>query len=48
MRTNLLIRKKEISTLRALGVSLKNMKKMLIYEALAYAVFRVNITCYNF
>ncbi|EGT3682483.1 FtsX-like permease family protein [Clostridioides difficile] len=39
IRTNLLIRKKEISTLRALGVSLKNMKKMLIYEALAYAVF---------
>lgn len=39
IRTNLLIRKKEISTLRALGVSLKNMKKMLIYEALSYSVF---------
>ncbi|MDK2586864.1 ABC transporter permease [Romboutsia sedimentorum] len=38
IRTNLLIRKNEISTLRAIGLSLKNMKKMVIYEALAYAI----------
>ncbi len=38
IKTNLLIRKKEISTLRALGMSVKNMKKMITYEALAYAI----------
>ncbi len=38
IRTNLLIRKNEISTLRAIGLNLKNMKKMVIYEALAYAI----------
>lgn len=38
IRTNLLIRKKEISTLRAIGLSFRNMKKMVIYEALAYAI----------
>ncbi|MCJ0222631.1 ABC transporter permease [Clostridioides difficile] len=38
IRTSLLMRKKEISTLRAIGLSVKNMKKMVIYEALAYTV----------
>lgn len=38
MRTNLLVRRKEISTLRALGLSIKNMRKMIIYEALAYSI----------
>ncbi len=38
IKTNLLVRKKEISTLRALGLSMKNMKKMITYEALAYAI----------
>lgn len=38
IRTNLLVRKKEISTLRALGLSVKNMRKMIIYEALAYSI----------
>lgn len=38
IRTNLLTRKNEISTLRAIGLSVKNMKKMVIYEALAYAI----------
>lgn len=38
IKTNLLIRKKEISTLRALGLSMKNMKKMITYEALTYAI----------
>lgn len=38
IRTNLLIRKKEISTLRAIGLSVKNMKKMITYEALVYAI----------
>lgn len=38
IRTNLLIRKNEISILRAIGLSIKNMKKMVIYEALAYAI----------
>ncbi|MDK2564176.1 ABC transporter permease [Romboutsia sedimentorum] len=38
IRTNLLIRKNEISTLRAIGLSVRNMKKMVIYEALAYAI----------
>lgn len=38
IKTNLLIRKKEISTLRALGMSVKNMKKMIAFEALSYAL----------
>lgn len=38
IRTNLLMRIKEISTLRALGSSARNIKKMFIYEALAYAI----------
>ncbi|SCH83191.1 ABC transporter permease [Romboutsia sp. 1001713B170207_170306_H8] len=38
IRTNLLVRRKEISTLRALGLSIKNMRKMIIYEALAYSI----------
>ena len=38
IKTNLLIRKKEISTLRAIGLSVKDMKKMITYEALAYAI----------
>ena len=38
IRTNLLIRKNEISTHRAIGLSVKNMKKMVVYEALAYAI----------
>ncbi|MGL5754700.1 MAG: ABC transporter permease [Paraclostridium sp.] len=38
IKTNLLIRKKEISTLRAIGLSVKNMKKMITYEALTYAI----------
>lgn len=38
IRTNLLIRKKEISTLRSIGLSIRNMKKMVIYEALSYAI----------
>lgn len=38
IKTNLLIRKKEISTLRALGMSVKNMKKMIAFEALSYAI----------
>lgn len=44
IRTNLLIRKKEISTLRAMGLSMKNMKKMIVYEALAYAILSFIIT----
>ncbi|MEG1132125.1 MAG: FtsX-like permease family protein [Romboutsia sp.] len=38
IRTSLLMRRKEISTLRAIGLSVRNMKKMVIYEALAYTV----------
>ncbi|MCC3866397.1 FtsX-like permease family protein [Terrisporobacter petrolearius] len=38
IKTNLLIRKKEILTLRALGMSVKNMKKMIAFEALSYAL----------
>ena len=38
IRTNLLMRKKEISTFRAIGLSIKNMKKMVLYEALTYAI----------
>lgn len=38
IRTNLLMRRREISTLRAIGLSSKNMRKMVVYEALAYAV----------
>ncbi|HBI92304.1 MAG TPA: hypothetical protein DDY58_07635 [Terrisporobacter glycolicus] len=38
IKTNLLIRKKEISTLRALGMSVKNMKKMIAFEGLSYAI----------
>ncbi|MGL5711386.1 MAG: FtsX-like permease family protein [Paraclostridium sp.] len=44
IRTNLLVRKKEISTLRALGLSVKNMRKMIIYEALAYSILSFMIT----
>ncbi|GAA0714421.1 ABC transporter permease [Paraclostridium ghonii] len=44
IRTNLLIRKKEISTLRAIGLSFRNMKKMVIYEALTYAILSFIIT----
>ena len=33
-----LIRKKEIATLRALGMSVKDMKKMITFEALSYAM----------
>lgn len=38
IKTNLLIRKKEIATLRALGMSVKDMKKMITFEALSYAM----------
>jgi putative ABC transport system permease protein len=38
IRTNLLMRKKEISTLRSIGLSVRNMKKMVTYEALVYAI----------
>lgn len=38
IKTNLLIRKKEIATLRALGMSVKDMKKMITFEALSYAI----------
>ena len=38
IRTNLLVRRKEISTLRALGLSIKNMRKIIIYESLAYSI----------
>lgn len=38
IKTNLLIRKKEISTFRALGMSVKNMKKMIAFEALSYDI----------
>ncbi len=38
IRTNLLMRKKEISTFRAIGLSVKNMKKMVLSEALTYAI----------
>jgi putative ABC transport system permease protein len=44
IRTNLLIRKKEISTLRAIGLSMKNMRKMVTHEALAYAILSFMIT----
>lgn len=38
IRTNLLTRRKEISTLRALGLSVRNMKKMIACEAMTYAI----------
>lgn len=38
IKTNLLIRKKEIATLRALGMSVKDMKNMITFEALSYAI----------
>ncbi|MGX4600036.1 ABC transporter permease [Faecalimicrobium sp. JNUCC 81] len=38
IKTNLLIRKKEISTFRAIGLSVRDMKKMIAYEALTYAI----------
>lgn len=38
IRTNLLTRKNENSTLRAIGLSMKNMRKMIICEALGYAI----------
>ncbi len=38
------MRRKEISTLRALGLSIKNMRKMIIYEALAYSILSFMIT----
>ncbi|MEG1409956.1 MAG: FtsX-like permease family protein [Terrisporobacter sp.] len=38
IKTNLLVRKKEIATLRALGMSVKDMKKMITFEALSYAM----------
>lgn len=44
IKTNLLIRKKEISALRAIGLSIKNMKMMITYEALAYAILSFIIT----
>ncbi|MFR3557423.1 MAG: FtsX-like permease family protein [Paraclostridium sordellii] len=44
IRTNLLIRKNEISILRAIGLSVRNMKKMVLYEALAYAISSFIIT----
>lgn len=43
IKTNLLIRKKEISTLRALGMSVKNMKKMIAFEGLSYALMSIII-----
>ncbi len=39
IKTNLLLRKKELSTLRALGMSVKDIKKMITFEALSYAIF---------
>lgn len=38
IRTSLIMRRKEIATLRAIGLSIRDMKKMVIYEALAYTV----------
>ncbi|GAA0864846.1 ABC transporter permease [Paraclostridium tenue] len=36
--TNIMIRVKEISTLRAIGMSMKNIKKMIIKESIIYGV----------
>lgn len=44
IKTNLLMRKKEISTLRAIGLSIRDIKKMVTYEALTYAMLSFIIT----
>lgn len=39
IRTNILIRMRELSTLRAIGMSVRNIGKMIYYEALIYGLF---------
>ena len=41
--TNIMVRVKEISTLRAIGMSMKNIKKMIIKESIIYGVLSVVI-----
>ncbi|CEH33823.1 ABC transporter permease [Romboutsia lituseburensis] len=39
IKANIMIRIKELSTLRAIGMSIKNIKKMIIKESIIYAIF---------
>ncbi|MEG1409574.1 MAG: FtsX-like permease family protein [Terrisporobacter sp.] len=41
IKTNIMLRIKEISALRAIGMSMKNIKKMIIQESLIYAIFSI-------
>lgn len=38
MRSNIIIRRKELATLRAIGMSIKNIKKILIIESQLYGI----------
>lgn len=44
VRSNIIARKKELSTLRSIGMSIKGIKKMILFESEIYAIISVGIS----
>lgn len=44
IKTNIMIRIREISTLRAIGMSMKNIKNMIVKESIIYALFSILVS----
>lgn len=44
IKTNIILRMKELATLRAIGMSMKNIKKMIVKESMIYALFSILVS----
>lgn len=44
IKTNIMLRIKELATLRAIGMSMKNIKKMIVKESMIYALFSIVVS----
>ncbi|MCC3867215.1 ABC transporter permease [Terrisporobacter mayombei] len=44
IKTNIMLRIKELATLRAIGMSMKNIKKMIVKESMIYALFSILVS----
>ncbi|WP_434793423.1 hypothetical protein TPDSL_29620 [Terrisporobacter petrolearius] len=44
IKTNIILRIKELATLRAIGMSMKNIKKMIAKESMIYALFSIVVS----
>ncbi|WP_018589703.1 ABC transporter permease [Terrisporobacter glycolicus] len=44
IKTNIMLRIKELATLRAMGMSMKNIKKMIVKESMIYALFSIVVS----